>query len=60
MDEDMDHSAKETPEIKMISSESVIAQVCFDLGTLYFNKGSIEKAKSRFEICIGIQVCDLS
>ena len=45
-----------TSETKTVSSQSIIGQICFDLGTLYFYKGNIEKAKSLFEICSGVQV----
>lgn len=41
---------------KIVSSQSVVGQICFDLGTLYFYKGNVEEAKSLFEICSSVQV----
>jgi hypothetical protein len=46
----------DTSETKTVSSQSIVGQICFDLGTLYFYKGNIEKAKSLFETCSGVQV----
>ncbi len=46
----------DTSETRTVSSQSIIGQICFDLGTLYFYKGNIEKAKSLFEICSSVQV----
>lgn len=46
----------DTSETKTVSSQSIIGQICFDLGTLYFYKGNIEKAKSLFETCSSVQV----
>ena len=44
------------PLIKVISSQEIIGQICYDLGTLYFYKENIKKAKSLFEKCSGVQV----
>ncbi|XP_028392786.1 integrator complex subunit 8-like isoform X5 [Dendronephthya gigantea] len=47
--------AMDTSHPKTVSSQSIVGQICFDLGTLYFYKGNIEKAKGLFEICSGVQ-----
>ena len=46
----------DTSETKTVTSQSIIGQICFDLATLYFYKGNIEKAKNLFETCSGVQV----
>lgn len=53
-EEDMDTSDS-APLTKVISCQEIIGQICYDLGTLYFYKENIEKAKRLFEKCSGVQ-----
>ena len=54
---DTDEGVK--PSSKTISCEEIVCQVCYDLGTLYFYKEDIEKAKRLFEKCAGVQVLEI-
>lgn len=56
--EELDN-AMDASVAKTVSSQSIVGQICFDLGTLYFYKGNIEKAKKLFEICSSVQVKNL-
>ena len=51
-----DTTVMDTSETKTVTSQSIIGQICFDLATLYFYKGNIEKAKNLFETCSSVQV----
>ena len=55
-DAESSDNTMDTSETKTVSSQSIVGQICFDLGTLYFYKGNIEKAKSLFETCSSVQV----
>ncbi|CAB3992343.1 Hypothetical predicted protein [Paramuricea clavata] len=54
-DAESSDNTMDTSETKTVSSQSIIGQTCFDLGTLFFYKGNIEKAKSLFETCSSVQ-----
>lgn len=54
-EEESMETSDSAPLIKVISSQEIIGQICYDLGTLYFYKENIKKAKSLFEKCSGVQ-----